>query len=292
MADATLRIDARARLGEGALWNPREQRLYWVDIEGRLLHVHDPATGEDRSFPTGERVGTVVPREGGGVLVALQNGIHALDTRTGGMKLVVNPLTDRDVRFNDGKCDPSGRLWVGTMELSQKPGAAVLYRLDGDGRIQEVLQGVTISNGLAWSLDRRTLYYIDTPTRAVQAFDYDDRTGALRNGRVVIRVPPGEGDPDGMTVDAEGKLWTALWGGGAVARWDPETGKLLQKVHVPAPHTTSCAFGGAGLDTLYITTAREGLSEEHLRQYPASGGVFAATPGVRGVPAFFYRGHL
>ena len=233
----------------------------------------------------------MVPLPGGRhVLVALQTGIHRLDTATGRLTLLVNPLTAPSLRFNDGKCDPAGRFWVGTFDLAQRPHAGTLYRLDPDGRLHVMLRGITNSNGIAWSRDRATMYYIDTPTRTVQAFDYDNATGALARGRVVVRFAAGAGWPDGMTLDAAGHLWVALWGGGAVHCHDPGTGALLQIVAVPAPFTSSCAFGGPQLRTLYITSARGGLSEEQARAFPLSGDVFAAEPGASGVPAEFYRG--
>lgn len=284
-------LHAQAALGEGALWNPETARLYWVDIEGRALHVFDPATGRDYSFPTTDRIGTVVPLRGGAVLVALQSGIHRLDPATGARTLLAQPLAEPSLRFNDGKCDPAGRFWVGTFDLLQRPHAGTLYRLDPDGRLHVMLRGITNSNGIAWSLDRATMYYIDTPTRAVQAFDYDLATGAIARPRIVVRFPEATGWPDGMTLDAEGCLWVALWGGGRVQRYDPATGALLQTIEVPAPHTSSCAFGGPDLATLYITTARGGLSPTQVAEFPFSGDVFAAEPGVRGVPACFYGGH-
>ena len=284
-------LATQAVLGEGALWNPATQRLWWVDIEGRALHIFDPATGQDRLLTTGERVGTVVPTADGQALVALQSGIHKINLATGQLTLLFNPLTDPTLRFNDGKCDPAGRFWVGTYDLRERPGAGTFYRLDPDGssgRLHIILRGITNSNGLAWSRDKTTFYYIDTPTLAVQAFDYDDATGAIANPRVIIRFPADAGWPDGMTIDAEGMLWVALWGGGLVQRFDPGTGALLQTVRVPAPQTSSCAFGGPGLRTLYITTARKGLSAAALAAFPHSGDVFAVVPGVAGVPAYFY----
>ncbi|WP_089320035.1 SMP-30/gluconolactonase/LRE family protein [Pontibacter ummariensis] len=289
---AALELDAKARLGEGALWHPTENKLYWIDIEGEKLHVYDPATKKDTEFLAGARIGTVVPVQGGGALVALQNGIHKIDTKTGKLTFIANPLKE-GIRFNDGKSDPAGRFWVGSMALDSKKGAASLYRMDKDRSVHEVLDSVTISNGIVWSPDKKTMYYVDTPTMAVQAFDYNNETGEISNGRVVIRIPQSAGGaPDGMTIDAEGKLWVALWGAGAVTRWDPATGELLQRIEVPAPHTTSVAFGGKNLDKLYITSAREWLSPEQLEKYPLSGGLFVVEPGVRGVPAEFYEGAL
>ena len=283
-------LHAQAALGEGALWNPDTQQLYWVDIEGHAFHVFDPATRQDICFPTDERVGTVVPMRNGNVLLALQSGIHELDLRTGQLTLLADTLTDPNLRFNDGKCDPAGRFWVGTLHLEQKPKSGTLYRLDPDGHLHVMLRGITNSNGIAWSLDHRTMYYIDTPTLTVQAFDYDKATGDIANPRVVVRIPQGPASPDGMTIDAEGKLWVALWCGGAVHRYDPQTGALLQQIRVPALLTSSCAFGGPDLKTLFITTARQALTPEERADFPLSGNVFAVTPGVAGIPACFFGG--
>ncbi|SMB80898.1 SMP-30/Gluconolaconase/LRE domain protein, partial [Hymenobacter roseosalivarius DSM 11622] len=281
-------LHAQAALGEGALWNPDTQQLYWVDIEGHAFHVFDPATRQDICFPTVVRVGTVVPMYNGNVLLALQTGIHELDLCTGHLKLLVNPLTDPNLRFNDGKCDPAGRFWVGTFHLEQEPHAGTLYRFDPDGSLHVMLRDITNSNGIAWSLDHATMYYIDTPTLTVQAFDYDDATGSIANPKVIVRIPEGLASPDGMTIDAEGKLWVALWCGGSVHRYDPQTGALLQVIEVAAPFTSSCAFGGPGLETLYITTARHGFTREQQQQFPLGGNLFTVEPGVRGVPAYFY----
>ncbi len=290
---AKLVLDAKARLGEGAIWHPSEQKLYWLDIEATMLHIYDPATKNDVQFPTGEKAGTIVPIKGGGVLLAMQNSIRKMDTSTGELTLVAKSLNDSLVRFNDGKADPSGRFWVGTMAHDLRPKASALYRMDKDKRFHKVLSDVTISNGLVWTADKKTMYYVDTPTLTVQAFDYDDATGELSNGRVAVRVPAAvSGSPDGMVIDAEGKLWVALWGGGAVIRCDPATGKIIQQVKVPALNVTSLAFGGKHLKTLYITTVREWQTPEQLAQYPLSGGLFAVKTSVRGVAASFYTGEL
>ncbi len=287
---AALVLDARATLGEGSFWHPVENKLYWIDIEGKFLHIYDPSTKKDIQFPTGSRIGTVVPVKNGNVLVALQNGIHKMDTKTGKLTFITDPVKDSLFRFNDGKCDPAGRFWVGTMHLGPGKGGAALYRFDKDKTVHKMLDNVSTSNGIVWSADKKTMYYIDTPTGAIQAFDYDNSTGDISNGRNIIKVT--EGYPDGMAIDAEGMLWTALWGGGGVARWNPATGKMLEKIEVPAVNITSCAFGGKQLDTLYITTARIGMNEEQLKKFPLSGGVFAIKPGVKGVPVNFYEGDL
>jgi sugar lactone lactonase YvrE len=289
---AELVLDAKAMLGEGSIWHPKEKKLYWIDIEGKALHIYDPASNEDKQFPVGSRIGTVVPVEKGGVLVALQNGIQEMDTKTGKLKFLLNPLPDTNLRFNDGKCDPAGRFWVGTLALDSRRRGAVLYRFDKDKSIHTMLDSVSISNGIVWTADKKTMYYNDTPTGTIQGFDYDDKTGAISNRRVVVRIPRGTGSPDGMTIDAEGNLWVALWGGSCVGKFNPLTGELLQKVKVPAPNVSSCAFGGKDLETLYITTARAWVNPERLKEFPLSGGLFSVKPGVRGVSAEFYKGKL
>jgi sugar lactone lactonase YvrE len=287
--EAELALDTKALLGEGPIWNHETQQLYWVDIEKRQLHLYTPATGEDIFFDTGERVGTVVPVETGGALVALQDGIYWMGLQDGDKEFIVNPLPD-SVRFNDGKCDPLGRLWVGSMHLKGKKGTATLYMMDNQQEIHPKLDSVSISNGIIWSLDSKTMYYIDTPTRQVRAFDFSLEGGEISNPRVAVRVPEENGAPDGMTIDEEGMLWIGHWGGSMVGRYNPGTGELIQKIEVPALNVTACAFGGENLEKLYITTASIGTSEEQKEQYPQAGGLFVAEPGVSGVPADFYRG--
>lgn len=289
---AELVLDTKSMLGEGSIWHPKENKLYWVDIDGKLLHIYDPVTGKDKELPVGSRIGTVVPVKNGGALVALQNGIHKIDTKTGKLSFISAPFTDTALRFNDGKCDPSGRFWVGTLALDSRRRGAVLYRMDGDKNVHVMLDSVSISNGIVWTKDKKTMYYNDTPTGTVQAFDYDDKTGDITNRRVVIKIPRGGGGPDGMTIDSEDKLWIALWGSGTVCRYDPLTGEKLQTIKVPAPNVSSCAFGGKNLETLYITTARVWVNGEKLKQFPLSGGLFAVKPGVKGVRAEFYKGKL
>lgn len=288
--EATVTLDAKAQLGEGSLWHPTEKRLYWIDIEKGELHLFDPSTKSDKHFTLGTRVGTVVPVKSGGALVALQNGIHFIDTKTGKLTFITNPLGE-NIRFNDGKCDPAGRFWVGTMGLDFKEGAADLYRFDADKTLHTMVSNVTCSNGIVWTADKKTMYYTDTPTGNIEAFDYDVATGAITNRRVVIKVPEGNGSPDGMTIDSEDYLWVALWGGSGVAKFDPRSGKMLLKVNVPAPNVTSCAFGGEDLSTLYITTARNDMSKEDLEKFPQSGALFEVKPGAKGVPANFYSGN-
>jgi sugar lactone lactonase YvrE len=280
MTTATLILDAHAQLGEGALWDSRHQRLLWVDILGHSVHVFDPVTGKDISVNVGQPVGTVVPRRSGGVLVALYDGFAALDLDTGKLTSIADPEADLPGnRFNDGKCDPAGRFWAGTMSLKGAKETGSLYVLDRDLSVRRLLTGVTTSNGIVWSADAKTMYYVDTRLQRVDAFDFDLATANISHRRVAFPIPEDQGRPDGMTLDIEGMLWVAHWEGGRVTRWNPTTGELLATIKLPAPRVTSCAFGGPKLDTLYITTAQ-----------PGGGGLYAAQPGVRGVPAFEFAG--
>jgi sugar lactone lactonase YvrE len=282
-------IDSKSKLGEGAIWNYKTNELVWVNITGEILNFYNPAINNNKEMFTGQMIGTVVPALSGKMVVALKNGIYMLDPETGTKSLIADPEEDiPDNRFNDGKCDPSGRFWAGTMSMSGKREAGALYRLDPDSTIHKMIDNVTTSNGITWSLKDGKMYYIDTPTRKVMAWDYDNETGDISNPEVAVEVPPDLGAPDGMTMDAEGNLWIALWGGSAVGCWDPRSGELLQTVEVPAKNVTSCAFGDEDLKTLYITTARQGTSDEELKKYPHAGGVFKIRMKVKGLEACFF----
>ena len=284
-------LNLKSRLGEGALWNHKTQQLYWVDITGKTLNIYNPATNENIELRTGQNTSTVVPSESGKVLVALANGIYQMDTNTGSKTFINDP--DSLVignRYNDGKCDPAGRFWVGTIKNDEANNGA-LYCFYGDGSAQQKLTGISISNGIAWSLGQNKMYYIDTPTQQVKVFDYNNEDGSLSNEKVAFEIPKGIGAPDGMAIDENGNLWIALWGGAAVACWNPETGEMVDKIPIPAKNVTSCAFGGNDLATLYITTATQGLSPKELEDYPLSGALVKVNAGVKGVPAFFYKGN-
>lgn len=281
--------ETRARLGEGPLWHGG--RLYWLDITGRALYTYDPSTGEERSIRLPHMLGAVAPRERGGLVAALSSGFAFLDELTGEVTPIADPEAGEPrTRFNDGKCDPAGRFWAGTMGMNLEPDLGALYVLHADGSVEKKLAGVSISNGIAWSPDRGTMYYIDSPTHEVAAFDYDPGTARIANRRTAVAIDPNEGLPDGMAVDENGNLWIALFGGGAVVCHDPRTGGRLAKLDVPAANTTACAFGGPDLDDLYITTARDSLSAAQAAKEPLAGCLFVARPGVRGLPAYCYRG--
>jgi sugar lactone lactonase YvrE len=283
-----LLTDQKATLGEGALWDHQKQLLYWIDIENGVLYTHKPSTNESKTYNMGSRIGTVVPVQSGGVLVALEKGIYKMGLQDTSMQLIAHPERNKTGnRYNDGKCGPAGRFWVGSMSTKGKKKHGALYCLDR-GKIHKKIDSVSISNGIVWSKDKTKMYYIDTPTREVREYNYDDKTGAITYNRVAVRIPDGKGYPDGMAIDSKDNLWIALWAGECVTCWNPENGTLLKEIKVPALNVTSCAFGGKNLDKLFITTARAGMNEEQLEKYPLSGSVFVADPGVKGVESSFY----
>jgi sugar lactone lactonase YvrE len=291
--EVELVLDTKSDLGEGAIWNHKTGELIWVDITGKILNFYTPKLKNNKEMFTGQMIGTVVPTESGKMMVALENGFYQFDPETGAKKLIANPEEDiPGNRFNDGKCDPAGRFWAGTMSTTGKRQAGALYRLDANGPVHKMIENVGTSNGIVWSPDYTKMYYIDTPTRKVMAWDYDNETGEISNPKTAVEVPQEMGYPDGMTIDAEGNVWIALWSGSAVGCWNPETGELLRTIDVPAKNVTSVAFGDDDLGTLYITTARTGTSEEELEKFPHAGGVFKIRPGVKGVEAFFFKGEF
>lgn len=276
-------LDARAELGEGPVWH--DGHLYWVDILPGLVHRYDPATRTDETMSAGEPVGALVPRTEGGLLLAVQHGLAVVDDFGDAPKLVAEiEADDPATRMNDGKCDRHGRFWVSTMAFDATAGAGTFYRIDPDLTVTPMLDGLDIGNGLAWSADDRTLYFIDSLTHGVDALDFDPGSGAITNRRQVIAVPEQDGIPDGMAIDTDGGLWVALYSGGQVRRYTPD-GTLDEVVDLPASNPTCCAFGGDDLGDLYITTARAGLEPEDIEQQPLNGGLFVVRPGVTGTPA-------
>jgi len=280
--------DYVAQWGEGPIWWGGE--LWYVDIErGRVLRV-DPETGVEKQWDVSStvgRVGTVVPRASGGLLVAGDNGLHFLDPLTGKTTAVVDPEPEKtDNRFNDGKCSPDGRFFAGTISLVKKTGDAALYRLDADGSLHTAYSGVTNSNGIVWSADAATCYYIDTPRQQVLAFDYSSETGVLSALRVAFSTAHISASPDGMTIDSEGNLWVAFCHGACVICYEPATGKQLHRVELPCLETTACAFGGASLDELYVTTG------VHASQVEEDAGRLLRIRGlgVTGVAAHSFAG--
>ncbi|MEC9490304.1 MAG: SMP-30/gluconolactonase/LRE family protein [Halanaerobiales bacterium] len=280
-------LDAKAQIAEGPFWVQEKQLLYWVDIPGKTINLYNPAAEENKVIQLEKMIGAVIPvKNQQKLLAALADGLYLIDAETAETEFLVNPESNtEETRFNDGKCDSKGRFWVGTMDLEENRELGTLYCLDQDLNLEEKIKDVKISNGLAWSLDNKTMYYIDSPTREVLAFDYDLETAEISNRRVIIKFAEGEGVPDGMTIDEHGRLWIAHFGGAQVSRWDPEAGKKIDKVELPVSNVTSCAFGGKNLDELYITTASVGLSEEGKKEQPYAGGVFRYQAEVKGLAA-------
>jgi len=289
-----LLLDARASLGESPAWDAKTQTLYWVDILDKRIHSFD---GKDHLVQLDDIVSCLAPRQKGGLVLARRSGFWSFDTDVtassphGKLTLIAAPKGEPPTnRFNYGKCDPRGRFLAGSMDINEKKASGSLYSLSPKGRVTKLLGRVRISNGLTWSPDYKTMYYIDTPTRAVKAFDYDLETGKIAQPRVVIEFPETFGWPDGMTSDMDGNLWIALWGGARVSCWDPRQRQLLAQFAVPAWQVSSCIFGGPDLSELYITTARTGLSAAMLKKYPLSGGLFRMQTNVRGMETFEYAG--
>jgi len=285
-------LDAHARVAEGPVWDDASGTLVWVDIMSSAVHRYDPTSNRDAAIDVGQPVGAaVLRRNGSGLVLALRDGFGLLDEHSGKIEMLAPVEADVPTnRMNDGKCDPAGRFWAGTMAFDEVTrGAGALYRLDPDLHVSRVVDGVNLSNGLDWSLDGRQMYYIDSPTHGVDVFDFEPNDGSLSARRRLITIAAGEGLPDGMTVDAEGGLWIALHGSGSIRRYTPD-GRVDRVVHVPPPMVTCCTFGGPDLTDLYITTMSEGLSAEARRAQPLAGALFRCRPGVRGRPAHRFPG--
>jgi sugar lactone lactonase YvrE len=287
---AEVALPQKAILGEGAIWCQKRKRLIWVDILSQNLNIYDPRTSDNQVFHIGQDVGTVVPRESGGFLLAVRDGFASFDPDIENFEIVTLQKKE-GIRFNDGKCDPAGRFWAGTMADDAQEGAAALYCLERDLSVSIKIPKVTISNGLVWSSDKKSFYYIDTPTRQIVSYDYDNASGHIENCQVAIKIDSQLGKPDGMTIDEEDMIHIALWEGGKVVRYNPRTGKLLSTIEVPAAkRVTSCAFGGEKLDELFITTASVGLTETELKEQFNAGNLFSIQMDVKGVPAFEFKG--
>lgn len=287
---AVLEFEIQSDLGEGAIWNHDTQELYWVDILGRKVHVYNPQTKKNKAYPTPQAVGTVVPADSIYAIVGLADGAYMLDTRSGEIDLI--SYIEKDLgstRLNDGKCDPVGRFWVGSMDYDLVNPIGGLYRVQSDGTVHKALDRITISNGIVWSSDHKKMYYIDTPTGYIQSFDFNSEDGSISNQKVAVKIPDSLGQPDGMTIDEEDKLWVGMWNGNIVARFDPNSGTLMAKIEVPAHNVTSCAFGGPDLDILYITTSGIDMNEEERERFPLAGSLFKAVPGVKGVKSSFFK---
>jgi sugar lactone lactonase YvrE len=275
-----------AHHGEGIIWDPSPGEVRWVDMLAGDVLTLDERTGSVRRLHVGSVVAAIRPRASGGLVLALERGFATLDPGSS----IVNPMPeiwrDPTVRMNDGACDPTGRFFCGSMAYDEAAGRGALYRLDPDGTVVRILESVTISNGLAWSADGSIAYYVDSATQRIDVFDYDAATGLLLERRNVVEIEEDDGAPDGLTIDEEGFIWVALWGGSAVRRYSP-SGRLDGVIELPVRQVTACCFGGPELDVLYISTSRLGLD---ATREPEAGAVFLDRPGVRGLPPFLFAG--
>ena len=281
---ATCIVDCKNVLGEGALWCPREQLLWWIDISSPTLWRFEPRSSRVEHWPLPKPPGSFALRKDGGFLFAFRNGFATLDAPGGELNWCAVPgLALGEERFNDGKTDRAGRFWSGT--LDRKLGTAIgqLYRVEPDFGVTAMDRGFTIANGIGWSPDDRIMYFTDTPARRIYRYDFDLASGQIANRRVFAEVEPGHGGPDGMTVDAEGCVWSAQFDRWCIHRYAPD-GTLERAIRLPVQRPTTCMFGGPELATLYVTSARMDLAPDALAAQPLAGGVFALDPGVRGLP--------
>lgn len=278
-------------LGECPLWDHRENRLLWIDSLAQRIHALDPASGRLERWELPDRIGSIGLRAIGGLVVALRSGLHTMDMQSGQLSLIVDPEPDiEDTRLNDGKCDRRGRYWCGSMnENFDKPNAS-LYRIDPDGTCHRMQSGITVSNGIAFSPDDKILFFSDSRVERYFLFDFDAETGTISNRRTFVEPGLLGGRIDGATVDCEGNYWCALFDGGAVACIDP-AGRLLNRIELPVRYPTMCNFGGANLDTLYVTSATAPLAAGERSNHSLDGGVFAIS-GIktRGLAEPFFTG--
>ena len=283
-APAECVLTAACLLGESPVWCEREQLLYWVDIRRPSVHSFDPCSASWKTWPMTEEVTCIGLQNGGGAILGLRSGVACFDFQSGQLSERTPLVLDsQSMRLNDGRCDRYGRFWVGSLHEERAPGTAALYRINPDRSWNRLVEGVTVSNGIAWSPDNRIMYFADSWTRQIFSFDFDLESGSIHNQRVFAEVPLGAGVPDGATVDTEGCLWSANFDGGCITRYSPQ-GKLDRTIPLPVQRPTSCAFGGKDLGVLFVTSASFGLSDQQTLHAPLAGGLFAVDVGVKGLP--------
>lgn len=280
---------AQNTVGEGPVWSVEEQALYWVDIDRGSYHRFDPMTRDYEMVEIGVPLGVLALRASGGFVMATRDGFAFWEQQK--LRYIAKPEESKPhMCFNDGAVDCAGRFWAGSMKQNeQPPPEGTLYRLDPDGSVHAQLTPVGIPNGIGWSPDNSIMYFTDSPLRTIFAFDFDSSTGEIANRSVFVHSPDDPAIPDGLTVDSEGCVWSAWWGGARVVRYDPD-GKVERVIQVPALNTTSCVFGGPNLDELYITSARATLTEQQKEQYPFSGDLFRLKTSIKGLEKFKFGG--
>ncbi|OKH37878.1 gluconolaconase [[Phormidium ambiguum] IAM M-71] len=276
-------LPARARLGEGPLWDEEKQLLFWVDIYNHRVHQFDPATGQDRFFDVGDVVGAIQKAGSDRLLLALSNTLAFLNLKTGEVTPFYQvEFPDPNTRFNDGKCDSQGRFWIGS--ISEAPGQAILYRYDPDGQFHIIETGLTISNGLGWSPDRSTFYLTDSAQHKIYAYNFEEASGNISDRRVLIDLSAEGVEPDGLAIDSQGNIWSALWNGWCVACFNPAGAEIL-RVKMPVQRPTSVTFGGKNLTEIYITSASIGLSQKEIQKEINAGDLFCLSTEFSGMPS-------
>lgn len=288
LSQTDVAVNRHCLLGECPVWDAKRQVICWIDILKGEIYEYSPGQNTIKTTAAHQMIGSIAICSNGSFLAALKNGFAFVNRQTGEVKMITNPESHLpDNRFNEGKCDPAKRFWAGTISLAEKEPVGSVYVLNGDLSVTKKIAGVTISNGMAWSLDQSKFYYIDTPTFEVSVYDYDKSTGSIKNKKTAIKVPKKDGYPDGMTTDNEGMLWIAHFGGWQVTRWNPQTAEKLFTVKLPVSQVTSCAFGGADFSDLYITTASKELTADELKKEPLAGSLFVlCNSRFTGLPAF------
>jgi sugar lactone lactonase YvrE len=287
VSDLDIALRGEPDLGEGPTWDAGTGSLVWVDILGCAVHRFDPGPGTDEVTPVPQHVGAAKPRVGGGLVLNLRDGVGLLEP-SGELRWLAY-WERKGMRGNDAAVDPAGRLWAGTMRYDQRPGGGFLARVHPNGKATVVLSEVSISNGIGWSPDERLMYYVDSPTRRIDVFDFETDTGDVRDRRPFTEIGDTDGVPDGLCVDADGCVWVAVHGGAQVRRYTPE-GELDRTIDVPARQVTACCFGGSDLADLYVTTAREGFTAEQAEAQPLAGSLFVATGIGGGLPSTRFPG--
>ena len=286
MSEVEVAAAGNAVLGESPVWSPGEAALYWVDISNPTVHRLDPATGERKHWFVETEIGSIGLAGPGRLVAGLRTGLHFVDLKTGGIEKICDPEGEgrfNENRMNDGKVDRAGRFWVGTMNDPGHEPQGTLWRIGADGKAEPTMGDIRIPNALCWSPDSRTMYFTDSYSHQIWAFDFDLDSGTFENRRVFAAIPEEDGVPDGATVDEEGFVWCAHMFGGRVSRFAPD-GTVDRTIALPVPQVTSCAFGGPELATLYVTTASLRMDRAALAEQPLAGALFAADPGVRGLP--------
>jgi sugar lactone lactonase YvrE len=278
------------KLGEGPVWDAARNEIYWIDIINGMIHQYAMNDGSSKAYNVNAMIGCLAICKNGELLLALENGFGFLDRSSGHLRMSHDPESHLSTnRFNDGKCDVEGRLWAGTMAIDESLGAGSVYVFH-DSQSRKKIENVSISNGIAWNADNTKMYFIDTPTFEVVSYSFDKTTAAIEDKNVIIHIPRTDGYPDGMTIDKEGMLWIAHWGGWQITRWNPNTGKKLCHISLPVSRVTSCTFGGTDLKDLFITSARVGLTDDELQKQPLAGSLFVIRNcGFEGLPAFEFN---